>query len=86
MPGREVEGEEGEGGGKVYMVDGRRVEVREGEPDWEVFLPSLARVEDDLVMIDDMNEGLIIHNIRERFKQDKIYTSIGYFLFFIFYF
>ena len=38
---------------------------------------SLLHLEEDLVLVDNMNEGLIIHNLRERFKQDKIYTNIG---------
>jgi len=39
---------------------------------------SLARTEDDLTLLDSLDEGLIIHNIRERFvNSQKIYTWIG---------
>jgi myosin heavy subunit len=53
------------------------VKVTEKDPNWPIMMSSLRHLEEDLVMIDDMNEGLIIHNLRERFKQDQIYTAIG---------
>lgn len=31
----------------------------------------------DLVMLDQMSSGLIIHSLRERFKQNEIYTNVG---------
>ena len=71
VPGREIEP------GVYETFEGQRVEISEKDPNWPIMLSSLRNVEDDLVMIDDMNEGLIIHNIRERFREDKIYTSIG---------
>ncbi|ELR21237.1 myosin1, putative [Acanthamoeba castellanii str. Neff] len=32
---------------------------------------------DDLVQMDDINEAMIVHNLRKRFKNDQIYTNIG---------
>jgi myosin heavy subunit len=38
---------------------------------------SLYLLEDDLVALDDPNEGLILHNLRARFAEDKLYTWVG---------
>ncbi len=32
---------------------------------------------DDLVQMDDINEAMIVHNLRKRFKEDKIYVCGG---------
>lgn len=37
----------------------------------------LSHLEDDIVMLDDINEGFILHNIRERYNEDKIYSWVG---------
>ena len=71
IPAREIES------GVFLTEDGQRVEPTAKDPVWPIMMSSLRHVEQDLVMIDDMNEGLIIHNIRERFKRDEIYTSVG---------
>jgi myosin heavy subunit len=31
----------------------------------------------DLLMLGDLNEGGLLHNIRVRYSQDKVYTAIG---------
>ena len=56
---------------------GEIVVVPASSPDWPLLKSSLMHLEEDLVLVDNMNEGLIIHNLRERFKQNKIYTNIG---------
>jgi len=38
---------------------------------------SLQRVPDDLVLLDDMSGPLILHCLKERFQQNKIYTNVG---------
>ena len=32
---------------------------------------------DDLLSLGDFNEGALLHNIRERYFKDQIYTGIG---------
>jgi myosin heavy subunit len=71
VPAREMDG------GMYLTNNGNRVKVTEKDPKWPIMMSSLRHLEEDLVMIDDMNEGLIIHNLRERFREDKIYTAIG---------
>ena len=31
---------------------------------------------DDMVKIDDLNEPIMLHNLKKRFEKDKIYVSI----------
>lgn len=31
----------------------------------------------DLVMLDDLNEAMILHCLRDRFSRDQIYTWVG---------
>jgi len=38
---------------------------------------SLQRVVADLTLLDDINAPLILHNLKKRFEQDKIYTNLG---------
>ena len=49
----------------------------EREPMWSLKLSSLTRLEDDLVMIDDLNPGLMVHILKERYTHDQIYTWVG---------
>jgi myosin heavy subunit len=37
----------------------------------------LRFLQKDLVMLDAMSHPLIIHNLRERFKKNEIYTNVG---------
>jgi myosin-1 len=37
----------------------------------------LRRLYRDLVMLDEMNQPLILHNLSERFKKNEIYTNVG---------
>ena len=32
---------------------------------------------DDLVQLSDINQGALLHTLRQRYMRDKIYTSIG---------
>ncbi|KAJ8613027.1 hypothetical protein CTAYLR_004053 [Chrysophaeum taylorii] len=38
---------------------------------------SLARLQEDLVLLDSLDEGLILHNLKERYNRDQIYTAVG---------
>ena len=49
----------------------------QSDPVWEFELSSLENLEDDIVMLDEINEGQIIHNLRERYNRDEIYTWVG---------
>eukprot|EP01083_Nonionella_stella_P056102 147911_1 len=65
-------------GDTVFLVtqDGMELEAKAG--DLIPLLHShLTRLVPDLVLLDDMNEALILHNLSKRFAEDKIYTSIG---------
>uniref|UniRef100_A0A6S8C1X6 Myosin motor domain-containing protein n=1 Tax=Aureoumbra lagunensis TaxID=44058 RepID=A0A6S8C1X6_9STRA len=47
------------------------------EPLWPVSLSSLNRLEDDMVLLDDLNDAMMIHDVKERYKKDQIYTWVG---------
>ena len=42
-----------------------------------MYWTQLRFLQKDLVMLDVMNHPLIVHNLRERFKQNEIYTNVG---------
>ena len=47
------------------------------EPRWPLLLSSLRHIEDDLVMMDSLNQGLLMHALKQRYQEDKIYTWVG---------
>ena len=53
------------------------VEQSERNPLWPVALSSLTRLEDDMVMCDEVNQAMMVHDVKERFKRDEIYTWVG---------
>ena len=40
-----------------------------------VKLSSLQKLTDDLVKLEDINDPFIVHNLRERCKENEIYVS-----------
>ena len=66
-------------GTTVKMIDGRKKNVKKSthEPMWPLKRSALNQLVDDLVMLDDPNEAAIVYNLRERFRQNKIYTWVG---------
>ena len=67
-------------GSVVVDVRGRgkkTIKKSKDEPLWSLQKTSLQRLTEDLVMLDDLNEAQIIYNLRERYRQDKIYTWVG---------
>jgi hypothetical protein len=75
VPARE---ERVENGVSICVTEsGDRVRVPASFPNWPLLKSSLRHLEEDLVLIDNMNEGLIIHNLRERYKLNEIYTNVG---------
>ncbi|CAM9943985.1 unnamed protein product [Scytosiphon promiscuus] len=63
----------------VQLQNGSKRTVKRSakEPLWPLNHSSLARIEDDLVMVDAINQGLMVHNLRERYRRDLIYTWVG---------
>jgi len=59
------------------MKDGNTNGREQRVPLWPLVKSSLYILEDDLVALDDPNEGLILHNLRARFNETKIYTWVG---------
>jgi myosin heavy subunit/predicted kinase len=75
--------------GKIRIKKEKRLLVRvRGSASHEIDVPessivditnplSLDALSDDLVKMDEVNVGTILHNLRERFKEDAFYTSLG---------
>jgi hypothetical protein len=63
----------------VQLQSGQRRTIVPGpaEPMWPLLLSSLRHIEDDLVMMDDLNQGLLMHAVSSRYKSDDIYTWVG---------
>ncbi|KAJ1454313.1 P-loop containing nucleoside triphosphate hydrolase protein [Pelagophyceae sp. CCMP2097] len=66
-------------GGGVYDVSktGEKRKAKRGELVLPLVHSTLSRLQPDLVLLDSLDEGLVLHNLRERYKQDKIYTAVG---------
>ncbi len=63
---------------QVQLENGSKKTVRRSlEPLWPLRQSSLKHIEDDLVMADDINIGLMVHCLRERFRKKNIYTWVG---------
>jgi len=62
----------------VQLENGSQMTSRPGDQVFPLFKSSLARTQQDLTLLDSLDEGLILYNLRERFeKQQQIYTWIG---------
>lgn len=55
-----------------FMITKKEFETME-----QLLWVHLRRLEKDLVMLDVMNRPLIIHNLRNRYKNNEIYTNVG---------
>eukprot|EP01129_Flabellula_baltica_P014859 TRINITY_DN724_c0_g1_i1.p1 TRINITY_DN724_c0_g1~~TRINITY_DN724_c0_g1_i1.p1 ORF type:complete len:1451 (+),score=398.06 TRINITY_DN724_c0_g1_i1:96-4448(+) len=63
---------------ELQLRDGRRVYVNEKEYEHiPLSMISLSKSVDDLVLLDDMNTPLIMHQIKERAAKKQIYTRVG---------
>lgn len=56
---------------------GETVKLKKGANSLDLVHASLARLHDDLVLLDSLDEGLILHNLRQRYSADEIYTAVG---------
>ncbi len=63
--------------GETVIVPASKTLSGKKIPLWPLKQSSLFIAEDDLVALDDPNEGLILHTLRARYKQDQIYTFVG---------
>lgn len=61
------------GENKSDLTAGRKQDVQF----WPVKLSSLKMPEDDLVMAEDVNEGIITHTLRTRYENNELYTWVG---------
>ncbi|KAJ8606329.1 hypothetical protein CTAYLR_010372 [Chrysophaeum taylorii] len=73
VPGRVLKRE---ANGVVVVMVGNEQKKLE-EPLWRVSPSALTRLEEDLVLLEDLNEGMMVHVIKERYKKDEIYTWVG---------
>ncbi len=44
---------------------------------WPLSLASLKMNEDDLIMLDEINKGMIMHSLKKRYLNDELYTWVG---------
>jgi len=73
LPGRDI------GNNNFQLQTGQtmQIQLKRGQSLLPLNYSSLSRLQSDLVLLDSLDEGLILHNLRERFQKDQIYTAIG---------
>ena len=63
---------------KTVLVDGKPVKLDASKRTLPLLRSTLDRpIVDDLVMLEDLNEGLVCHTLRARYMTDGFYTSVG---------
>jgi len=62
---------------ELELENGQRFTLKKATDLIPLRWSSLSRNYDDLVMLDDLNQPLILHTLRQRFSKCKIYTSVG---------
>jgi len=63
--------------GRLLVVDDSGEQFHIPQDAAESVDPACLRGVEDLLMLGDFNEAALLHNIRVRYSEDKIYTSIG---------
>lgn len=58
-------------------LNGRTKTLKRSQKVMPLDIKSLTRLKPDLVHLDSLNEGLILHNLKERYQVEQIYTNIG---------
>ena len=66
-----------ESGFAVKLENGMRTHIPAGAKVFPLARSSLIRLEQDLVMLDALDEGMICHTLRNRFQADAFYTAVG---------
>jgi len=64
-----------ENGLAVKLENGLRVQIPAGAKVFPLARSSLIRLEQDLVMLDALDEGMICHTLRNRFQADAFYSG-----------
>ncbi len=67
-------------GGKNYqLMDGsqKSYSTPRGKTLDALNTASLSMLHDDLVLLEDLCEGMVLHNLRERYLKDQIYCGVG---------
>jgi len=78
IPARFVSKQSKSGTWTLEAENGTKINVsKKHQPLEKVFWSHLKRVVADLVMLDALNRPLICYNLKERYENNKIYTSIG---------
>lgn len=62
---------------EAQLENGTRVKTTKGQTVFPLKISSLKRLEEDLVLLDNLDEGLIGYNLKQRYCQREIYTNIG---------
>ena len=72
-------GDAADGGITVKLESGSTKSVPKGSKVFPVLRSALARIEQDLVLLDTPDEGMICHTLRQRFADDGsgFYTAVG---------
>jgi myosin heavy subunit len=63
----------------VVLLSGTKKTVTKGptEPLWPLMKSSLDRQVEDMVMVESLNHAQMMHLLKSRYNQDKIYTWVG---------
>mmetsp|Transcript_12096 Transcript_12096/g.21961 ORF Transcript_12096/g.21961 Transcript_12096/m.21961 type:complete len:1369 (-) Transcript_12096:1170-5276(-) len=67
-------------GGKLYQTrEGAQVSYTtpRGKTLDPLNTASLSMLHNDLVLLEDLSEGMVLHNLRERYMKDQIYCGVG---------
>jgi myosin heavy subunit len=51
-------------------------ELLAAKKDIQLIVPGSLQVVDDLITLDELNEPVLLHNLKERYLEDKIYVSL----------
>ncbi|KAL6056612.1 myosin-5 isoform X3, variant 2 [Balamuthia mandrillaris] len=77
LPGRFIQSAY-DGTSDVVTLDGEQLNVKEKQHELlKVLRSALDKNVSDLVQMDNINEAMIVHNLRKRFTNNQIYTNIG---------
>ncbi|KNC53433.1 myosin XI-2 [Thecamonas trahens ATCC 50062] len=79
VAGRVIETNANDEPAVIELIDGgtRRVPKKDQGSTFTLSPGSLRKNRDDLVQMGEIDEGIILHNLKKRFMEDTIYTNIG---------
>lgn len=59
---------------KTILCTNQRKEVLVTKKDIRLIVEGSLRVVDDLITLDELNEPVLLYNLKERYSEDKIYV------------